>query len=79
MTNKATAKRKPAAKALGPLMTASAAFKMAIKGDDDLISRSSWYAGLRNGQIPRIKVGRRYLIPTAAFLAWLEGVGVKAA
>ncbi|MDO8530702.1 MAG: excisionase family DNA-binding protein [Dehalococcoidia bacterium] len=39
------------------------------------LSRSSAYAGVKNGQIPSIKVGRRILIPRAALLAKLAGGG----
>ena len=36
------------------------------------ISRASFYAGLRRGEIPNRRVGRRILIPRHAFLRWLE-------
>jgi excisionase family DNA binding protein len=34
------------------------------------ISRGSFYAGLRSGEIPSRRVGARYLIPTAEFATW---------
>jgi excisionase family DNA binding protein len=30
------------------------------------IGRSQAYAGIRNGEIPAIKIGKRYLVPIAA-------------
>jgi excisionase family DNA binding protein len=34
---------------------------------------NQFYAGVRTGEIPSIKVGRRILLPRKAFLAWLNG------
>jgi excisionase family DNA binding protein len=31
------------------------------------------YEGIRRGEIPSIRVGRRILLPRKAFLAWLNG------
>jgi excisionase family DNA binding protein len=30
------------------------------------IGRSQTYAGIRNGQIPAIRIGKRYLVPVAS-------------
>lgn len=35
------------------------------------VSRQSAYAAVRNGEIPSISVGRRKVVPTAAFLKLL--------
>ncbi len=35
------------------------------------LSRAAFYAGLRRGEIPSRRVGRRILIPRCAFLQWL--------
>jgi excisionase family DNA binding protein len=35
------------------------------------LSRNSVYEGLHSGQIPCVKVGRRFLIPKAAVDRWL--------
>ena len=37
------------------------------------LSRGSAYEGIRLGQIPSIRVGRRILIPRAALLRLLDG------
>ena len=37
------------------------------------IGRTSAYEGVRAGQIPSIRVGRRRLVPRAALLKLLEG------
>lgn len=37
------------------------------------IGRSLAYVMVREGQIPAIKLGKRYLIPTSRFEAWLAG------
>ena len=34
------------------------------------VSRASFYAGLRSGEIPSRRVGKRFLIPTAELLRW---------
>jgi excisionase family DNA binding protein len=41
------------------------------------ISRGVFYEGLRRGEIPSRRVGKRFLIPTAEFLEW-AGVGERA-
>jgi excisionase family DNA binding protein len=35
------------------------------------------YAGIKRGEIPSIRVGRRILLPRKAFLAWLNGGDVS--
>lgn len=42
------------------------------------LSRSSAYAGVRSGQIPAIRVGRRLLIPRAALEKLLAGAAFQA-
>ncbi len=37
-----------------------------VAGDALGISRASAYEGVRNGEIPSIRVGRRIVVPTAA-------------
>lgn len=37
------------------------------------LSRNTFYAGVNNGEIPSIRVGKRILIPSSAFEAWLDG------
>lgn len=37
------------------------------------LSRNTFYAGVNNGEIPSIRVGKRILIPNSAFQAWLDG------
>ncbi len=39
------------------------------------LSRGAIYSGIRCGQIPAIRVGRRLLIPLAALQKLLEGKG----
>lgn len=34
------------------------------------------YEGLRRGEIPSRRVGRRYLVPRQSFLNWFEGAMV---
>jgi excisionase family DNA binding protein len=41
------------------------------------ISRPSAFQGVRNGQIPHIRVGRRILIPVCAFEKMLAEAGSK--
>ena len=36
------------------------------------------YKGLRNGTIPSVKVGKRYVIPRAAIEKWLESASLPA-
>lgn len=39
------------------------------------ISRAAAYNGLRNGRIPHIRLGKRYVIPKAAIDDWLRNAG----
>ena len=41
------------------------------------VSRHSAYVGLRNGTIPHIRLGKRFIISKAAIAKWLAGGGVK--
>ncbi|QBS37112.1 DNA-binding protein [Thermaerobacter sp. FW80] len=41
---------------------------MALTG----LNRNTVYTYLRAGVIPNVRVGRRFLIPKAAFVQWLE-------
>jgi excisionase family DNA binding protein len=42
------------------------------------ISRQSAYAGLRQGKIPSIRLGRRFIIPRSAIKEWLRKPGEAA-
>lgn len=39
------------------------------------ISRSSAYQGLRRGEIPHLRIGKRIIIPRAAIREWLLAAG----
>jgi excisionase family DNA binding protein len=39
------------------------------------VSRHGIYTGLRNGSIPSIRLGRRFVIPRAAINDWLRTAG----
>jgi excisionase family DNA binding protein len=39
------------------------------------VSRASIYAGLKTGEIPAIRWGRRYILPRAAIAEWLRTAG----
>ena len=39
------------------------------------IGRQAAYEGLRNGTIPSIRIGKRFVIPKAAIQRWLESAG----
>ena len=41
------------------------------------IARNSAYDGVRSGEIPSIRVGRRYLIPRERFHSWLNSEHVS--
>ena len=41
------------------------------------LSRGLMYEGIRTGQIPSVKIGRRILIPRAALDRLLEGTGTN--
>lgn len=43
-----------------------------LLGGNEVISRASFYAGIKRGDIPAIRIGRRLIIPRARFLQWLE-------
>jgi excisionase family DNA binding protein len=43
------------------------------------ISRQSAYAGLREGTIPSIRLGKRFIIAKSAISEWLKHSGTKAA
>lgn len=45
----------------------------ALVGGTQVISRASWYAGIKRKEIPSVRIGKRILIPRARFLAWLAG------
>ena len=36
------------------------------------LSRQSVYVGLRNGSIPSVRVGKRFILPRAAISEWLR-------
>ncbi len=40
------------------------------------LGRLTVYAALRNGTIPSIRVGKRYVLPRAAIKRWLEDAGL---
>jgi excisionase family DNA binding protein len=51
----------------------------ALIGGTQVISRSTWYAAIKDGQVPHLRVGKkRILIPRAAFLRWLDASGFRA-
>lgn len=37
--------------------------------------RTNLYKSLRNGTIPSLKMGKKYVVPKGAFEAWLESCG----
>jgi len=39
------------------------------------LSRQSVYVGLRNGTIPSVRVGKRFILPRAAIGDWLRSAG----
>lgn len=41
------------------------------------IARGVAYESVRSGEIPAIRVGRRWLVPRDRFHAWLDGATVK--
>jgi len=42
------------------------------------ISRQSAYAGLRQGKIPSIRLGKRFIIARSAIAEWLKNSGMAA-
>lgn len=41
------------------------------------VSRGAAYAGLKNGHIPSIRIGKRFIIPRVAIQDWLRNAGGK--
>jgi excisionase family DNA binding protein len=41
------------------------------------VSRATVYAGLREGTIPGIRLGKRFIIPRAAITEWLRSAGAS--
>jgi len=41
------------------------------------ISRNGVYTALRNGTIPHVRIGRRFVIPRKAVESWLVGIGTQ--
>jgi excisionase family DNA binding protein len=39
------------------------------------LGRTNTYAALRNGKIPSIRIGKKFVIPRSAIKKWLEGAG----
>ena len=39
------------------------------------ISRQSTYSALRSGEIPSIRLGKRFILPKAAIQEWLRSAG----
>ena len=45
----------------------------ALLGGTEVISRASFYAGIRRNEIPHLRIGKRILIPRHAFMNWMLG------
>ena len=41
------------------------------------LSRQSVYGALRNGSIPSIRVGKRFILPRVAIAEWLRSAGAN--
>jgi excisionase family DNA binding protein len=41
----------------------------------DKISRGGFYAAIKRGEVPHLRLGQRILIPRHAFLRWLDQAG----
>lgn len=41
------------------------------------ISRAGFYAAIRRGEIPHLRLGKRIVIPKAAFYRWLEAADAR--
>lgn len=54
-------------------MTADEALLMLGK----CISRASFYNAINRGEVPHLRLGKRILIPRAAFDRWLESAGIR--
>lgn len=39
------------------------------------ISRAGFYAAIRRGEVPHLRLGKRIVIPRRSFLRWLESAG----
>jgi len=39
------------------------------------IGRQTAYAGLRDGSIPSIRIGKRFVVPKSAIAEWLKSAG----
>jgi excisionase family DNA binding protein len=66
MTDTASADRRVPDPAVDPTVTVEEA------GDALGISRATAYEGVRSGEIPSIRIGRRIVVPTAALRRLLE-------
>jgi excisionase family DNA binding protein len=52
-------------------MTPAQAYR--LLGGPEVVSRSTFYAAIKAGRIPHIRIGRkRLIIPKAAFMRWLQ-------
>lgn len=58
--------------------TLSADEAHALLGGDDAISRAAFYQAIGRREVPHLRLGKRILIPRAAFMRWLESGGVSA-
>ena len=41
-------------------------------GGEDIISRAALYQALKRGEVPCLRLGRKIIIPTAAFERWMD-------
>jgi excisionase family DNA binding protein len=57
-----------------PTLTVDEAHEMV--GGSAAISRGAFYKAVNQNQVPHLRLGKRLLIPKAAFLKWLEGNGL---
>jgi excisionase family DNA binding protein len=48
-------------------------FKVSEGVELSTLGVNQFYAAIRRGEVPAIRVGRRILLPRKAFLAWLNG------
>jgi excisionase family DNA binding protein len=63
-------------KKLPAAMTPDQAHQML--GGAEVVSRATFYVGIKKGQIPALRVGKRIIIPREAYLKWLEAGGLGA-
>ena len=47
-------------------------------GGKAVISKATFYLAVQRGEVPHLRLGKRILIPRAAFMKWLESGGVSA-